>query len=152
MSYAEQTNVPFEKSIADIITLIKRAGAGQIGQMEDAGRFVIGFKLADRAIKFVLPLETEYRGPTKAGNGRAIDPKKVIEQRNRSKGRALLLVIKAKLEGVESGIETVEQAFLANVVTLGGATVYERVSGDLALEYNTGQVSPVAGLLGGQRP
>ena len=149
MAFAETTTVAFEKSIAEIVGLVRKAGATQIGQMEGDSSFTIAFKLGDRLIKFVLPLASEYKGPTKSGNGRAIDGATISEQRNRQKGRAFLLVIKAKLESVESGIETVEQAFLANVVTSGGLTVYERIAEPLALEYRTGQPSAVAGLLAG---
>jgi hypothetical protein len=42
------------------------------------------------------------------------------------------------LESVESGVETFEEAFLANVVTPGGGTVYERLQEPLALEYQGG--------------
>jgi len=52
----------------------------------------------------------------------------------------MLLVIKAKFESVESGVETFEQAFLANVVTSSRLTVYERIAEDLAVEYQTGAV------------
>ena len=47
----------------------------------------------------------------------------------------MLLVIKAKFESVESGVEAFEQAFLANVVTSSRLTVYERIAEDLAVEY-----------------
>jgi len=147
MAYAEATSVPFEKSMAEIVGLIRKAGAGQIIQAEGDGEFVIQFALTDRQIRFRVPLHTRYDGPDKAGNGRAIDGEKVLEQRNRQRGRALLLVIKAKLESVESGIETVEQAFLANVVTAGGQTVYERIAEPIAEEYRTGLPSPTVGLL-----
>ena len=110
---------------------------------------MIQFTLAERQIRFRLPLQTRYDGPTKSGNGRAINGAKVLEQRNRQRGRALLLVIKAKIESIESGIETVEQAFLANVVTVGNRTVHERIAKSLAEEYRTGLPSPVAGMLGG---
>ena len=151
MSYAEDTKVPFEQSVAEIVRLVKKAGAAQIGQIESRDKLVIAFTLADRQMKFVLPLVTEYKGPAFHGNGRAVDAAKVIEQRNRSKARALLLVIKAKLESVESGIETFEEAFLAHIVTASGETVYERISAPLAIEYDTGKVSGVAGLLGGPK-
>lgn len=147
MSYAETTTVPFDRSVSEIVTLLKRAGAERIGQMDDAAFYAIQFTMADRMIRFRIPLATEYSGPLKAGNGRAIDPKKVIEQARRQRGRALLLVIKAKLESVESGIETFEQAFLANVVLADGATVYDRIAAPIALEYQTGKPDPVAGLL-----
>ncbi|PTR06703.1 MULTISPECIES: hypothetical protein [unclassified Novosphingobium] len=149
MAYAETTTVPFEKSMAEIVGIVRRAGAGQIIQAESDGEFVIQFTLAERQIRFRLPLHTTYSGPAKSGNGRAIDGEKVLEQRNRQRGRALLLVIKAKIESIESGIETVEQAFLANVVTVGNLTVHERIAQSLAEEYRTGLPSSVAGLLGG---
>ena len=152
MAFAETTSVPFERSISEIVTLIKRAGAGQIIQAEGDGEFVIQFSLSDRQIRFRVPLHTQYHGPTKSGNGRAINGEKVLDQRNRQRGRALLLVIKAKLESAESGIETVEQAFLANVVTAGGQTVYERIVAPIAEEYRTGLPSPTVGLLPAPHP
>jgi hypothetical protein len=45
-----------------------------------------------------------------------------LEQEERQKYRALLLVIKAKLESVESEIETFEQAFLAHLALPGSST------------------------------
>lgn len=154
MAYAATTTVPFERSISEIVTLVKRAGANQIGQQDLEDRFIIAFKLVDRLIKFTLPMVTEYAGPEKAGNGKAIDAARKIEQHNRQRGRALLLVIKAKLESVESGIETIEQAFLANVVLSNGETVYDRVSQPIALEYREGRPDNSVGLLpppGGSR-
>lgn len=149
MAYAETTTVPFEKSMAEIVGIVRRAGASQIIQAEDDGEFMIQFTLAERQIRFRLPLHTTYYGPARSGNGRVIDGEKVLEQRNRQRGRALLLVIKAKIESIASDIETVEQAFLANVVTVGNLTVHERIAQSLAEEYRTGLPSPMAGLLGG---
>lgn len=103
----------------------------------------IMFTLGDRQMKFTVPLVMTYDGPERGGNGRVIDQQAWLEQRNRQKGRALMLVIKAKLESVESGVETFEQAFLANIVTLGGQTVYERIREPLRLEYSEGKVQPL---------
>ncbi len=58
----------------------------------------------------------------------------------RQKWRALLLVIKAKLESVESEIETLEQAFYANIVLPSGLTVYEETRENVALAYSGGKV------------
>lgn len=141
MAFAETTKVPLEQSIAEIIGMVRKVGADQIGQFQDRDRFVIFFTLGDRQMKFTVPLVMEYTGPARSGNGRVIDQKAWIEQRNRQKGRALMLVIKAKLESVESGVETFEQAFLANIMTVGGQTVYERIKEPLALEYSEGKVA-----------
>lgn len=127
--------------------MVKRAGAESIGQMQERDRFVIVFALGERRMKFTVPMVTSYDGPARGGNGRQIDAKAKVEQMNRQKGRALMLVIKAKLESVESGVETFEQAFLANIMLADGATVYERMEEPIALEYDTGRVQPL--MLGG---
>jgi hypothetical protein len=152
MSYAEATTVPFEKSVGEIVALIKRAGAMQIGQMDDIGFYAIQFVLGDRMIRFRLPLPSIDEMPRHNGRHQALSPHQRqdrLAQAKRSRARALLLVIKAKLESVESGIETLEQAFLAHVVMADGATVYERIAQPIALEYQSGRPDAVAGLLGG---
>jgi len=143
MAYAETTKVPLEQSIAEIIGMVRKAGAEQLGQFHERGRFIIMFTLGDRQMKFTVPLVMTYDGPERGGNGRVIDQQAWLEQRNRQKGRALMLVIKAKLESVESGVETFEQAFLANIVTATGQTVFERIEQPLALEYSGGKVAPL---------
>lgn len=150
MAYAEGTSVPFEKSIAEIIGLVKRAGAQQLAQYESAHDFAVQFVLSDRLIRFRLPLPDIAEMPLRNGNNVALSAaqrKDRLDQRIRQRGRALLLVIKAKLESVESGIETLEQAFLAHVVMSDGLTVYERIGESLALEYQTGAPNAAQGLL-----
>lgn len=149
MAFAEDTKVPLEQSIAEIIGMVRKAGAQQVGQMDDGQRFIVIFSLGDRQMRFSVPMVRDYKGPTKAGNGRTIDQQRWIYQRNRQRGRALMLVIKAKLESVESGVETFEEAFLANIVMKDGATVYERVAQPIAVEYKAGVPSQM--LLAGPR-
>ena len=120
MAYAETTRVPFEKTVSDIITMLRKAGAAQVGQMEEDGRLTILFGLADRQIRFRVTWDDTVTS-------------------KKQRARALFLVIKAKLESVVSEVETFEQAFLANIVMHDGKTVHERVSSDMALEYRSGQ-------------
>lgn len=143
MAYAEETKVPLEQSIAEIIGMLRKAGAVRIAQYEEPDRFTVTFEMDDRLIRFRVPLVTEYAGPASHGNGRPVDRHKWIDQRNRQKGRALMLVIKAKLESVVSEVETLEEAFLANVVMSDGATLYERVRTPIAVEYQTGKAMPL---------
>lgn len=150
MAFAENTTVAFEKSVAEIITVTKRAGAQQIGQFEGQDQFVIQFVLTDRLIRFRVPLPALDSIPMRNGNNVALTSSQRqdrLAQSHRQRGRALLLVIKAKLESVESGIETLEQAFLAHVVMADGATVYERIAEPLAVEYRTGAPNAAMGLL-----
>lgn len=75
---------------------------------------------------------------------------KIEQQWRRQRGRALLLVIKAKLESIEAEVETFEQAFLANVVLSNGDTVYDRARDQIAIEYQTREPSVM--LLEAPRP
>lgn len=143
MAFAETTTVAFEKSIAEIIGLVRKAGAIQIGQMEGEDSFTVAFKLKERLIKFTLPLPGMSAVPKLNGRHQTLSAaqrQERLDQLRRSKARALLLVIKAKLESVESGIETVEEAFLANVVMSDGQTVYERIEAPVRLEYESGTI------------
>lgn len=146
MPYAENTKVEVEKTIADIVKMLKAAGAKRIGQQENETDILIYFELADRAIRFRVPLATAYMGPSRHRNGAPVDPRSWLDQKNRQRARALLLVIKAKLESVASEVETFEEAFLANVMGKDGRTVYEAIRDPLAVEYRE---RPAHLLLGG---
>lgn len=133
MSYGKDTEVPFERSIAEIVGLVERAGADEIGQLMAKDRFTLQFVLGERLVRFRVTFPTtaeieDLRGPRQ-------DPAKVAAQWRRQRARALLLVIKAKLESVASGVETFEQAFLSNVVLADDRTVHERIAAPIAAEY-----------------
>lgn len=150
MAYAETTTVAFEKSVSEIIMAVRKAGAGQIGQFEGPDYYAVQFVLGDRLIRFRLPFPSLDTIPKRGGNNIGYTNSQrlaKLEQRKRQRGRAMLLVIKAKLESVESGIETLEQAFLAHVVMSDGKTVYERIAEPIALEYSAGRPSSGDGLL-----
>jgi len=126
MAYAETTTVSVEKSISEIVALIKKAGAARIAQVDEPGSFAMQFFLNERMLRFRVQFPSiddvpklDHRGYLLSADQRS---KKVL-QRQRQRARALLLVIKAKLESVESGVETFEEAFLPNIVLPGGETV-----------------------------
>lgn len=152
MAFAENTSVPVERSIAEIVALVKKAGADRVAQYEERERFVVQFAIADRQVRFQVSLPPMSDMPTRDGRGTLLTAKQRTAKRDqacRQKARALLLVIKAKLESVASGVETFEQAFLPNVVMADGATVYERIAAPIAEEYRRGQ--PMQMLLSGPR-
>lgn len=125
MAYGEHTKVPFPKTVSDILVMLRKAGAEQVGQFEESQRLTIMFRMNERQVRFRI---------TWANNS---------DREQRQRGRALFLVIKAKLESVESQVETFEEAFLPNVVMANGQTVYERVAEPIALEYKAGTVQPM---------
>lgn len=61
-----------------------------------------------------------------------------VSQASRSLWRALLICVKAKLESVESKIESFEEAFMAHVVLPDGKTASEWLAPQLALAYESG--------------
>ena len=141
MAYAETTTVPVEKSITEIIGLVKKAGAERVMQYDEPERFTIAFDLSGRHIRFGVALPQLDAVPAIRGDGRRRSNSEILAKRDamqRQRARAVLLVIKAKLESVESEVETFEEAFLANIIMADGSTVYERVAQPIALEYSSG--------------
>jgi hypothetical protein len=143
VAYAENTEVSVDKSIGEIIALIRKAGADRIAQMQEPGRIAMQFFLKDRLLRFTIALPSLQDGPQvdRHGYGLSTDQKlKKQQQRHRQRARALLLVIKAKLESVESNVETFEEAFLANIVTPGGATVADWLIPQIEEGYRIGKM------------
>ena len=148
--YAEKTEVPAERSRAEIESLLRRYGATGFLSGWAGGRAHVAFEMSGRRLKFVMkvpmPSEkrfTSYRRGT-ADVARSSDAAyRLWEQVGRQIWRALLLVIKAKLEAVEAGISVFDDEFLAHIVMPDGRTVAEHVKPSLALAYETGKVAPL---------
>lgn len=144
MGYADKTTVSTEKSRAEIERTLQRYQADQFMYGWDADRAVIGFRMAGRQIRFLLPMpnktDREFTH-TPTGKKRTEDGAyKEWEQACRQKWRALSLVIKAKLEAVESGIAIFEDEFMANIVLPNGGTVSEFMLPQIATAYETGDM------------
>lgn len=120
--FAERTKVPVERSIAEIRETVQRYGAGQFAYMLGDDDAVIAFTKDGRQVRFFVSL------------------KERDAQDRRQAMRALLLVIKAKLEAVASGIVLFEDEFLANVVLPSGRLVGQEVKAALVNAYATGEM------------
>ena len=141
MSYAEKTTIAFDRSIRDIVSMLRNFGADSFGQIEDRGSFAIQFFSNERLIRFRVKFPELDQMPSHDGNRRELSDKQRldrVDQAKRQRGRALMLVIKAKLESIRSEVETFEQAFLANVVMADGQTVFDRIQAPIAAEYQSG--------------
>jgi hypothetical protein len=145
--FAEGTSVSVEKSRAEIEGLITRYGATSTGFLTAPDRSVIVFEAKGRRIRFDLPLPSkEDKRFARDGRGSARSPAKRLEaweQACRQKWRALALVIKAKLEAVESGITTFEDEFLAHIVMPDGQTVGAHIKPRIAEAYDSGSMLPL---------
>jgi hypothetical protein len=131
MPYAEHSKVPVGRSREEIEQVLKRAGAEGFANAQSGNKAYVAFVYKGIGIKIKLTLP-DQPGP-KA-------PKLAIqryEKNTRAMWRRLLLVIKAKVESIESGIETFEQAFLPHILLKNGDTVGERTIPALS-QFNQG--------------
>lgn len=131
--YAERTAVPVDRSKSEIEQVLTRYGATQFVAGWDRDTATIGFKVHDRAVRFMLPL------PQLKDYG----TQQQWEQACRQRWRAMALAVKAKLEVVEVGIATFEEEFLAHIVIpgTGGETVGMRALPAIAEHYATGRAT-----------
>lgn len=147
MAYAKDTSVSVEKTEAEIKSTLRRYGAESFGSFEEKGAAMIAFHMRERRIVFRLPLPLiEDKVFAYDGRRQLRSPEKrheAWEQACRSRWRALLLCIKAKLESVESGIESFEDAFLAHIQMPDGRTVGEHTRPAIAIAYSTQTMQPL---------
>lgn len=135
--YARETKVPVTQSRSEIEQLLERAKARQYGTAVDyeLRQARVQFRLNDRIVRFVIALPDEK----KLGKGWR------LEQAERQRWRALLLVIKAKLESVESQISTFEEEFLAHIVMPNDQTIAQIILPQIAESYHTGRMPKALG-------
>lgn len=124
--FAASTKVGVEQTRTEIERTLSRYGATAFAYMSSAGKAIIAFEANKRHIKITVPLPSGDSDKER--------------QEARQRWRALLLVIKAKLESVESGIETLEEAFYANIVMPDGRTIYESTRQHVEIAYQGGKV------------
>jgi hypothetical protein len=130
--YAEQTSVAVEKTQSDLKKLLREYKCDAIMMGEERARAVVGFKLGDKMMRFNLPLPSvDDRAVKYTPSGKWLRSEagrvEALEQVSRSRWRALLLAIRAKLEAVAIGITTIEEEFLAHIVLPSGRTVGDTV-------------------------
>lgn len=146
MSFAEGTSVSVEKSRAEIEKLLSRYGASKFACGWDGPRVMLGFTAKGRTIRFILTMpdksDERFRlTPSRKWARSESEALAAWEQECRRGWRALALVIKAKLEAVESGIATFEDEFLAYTVLPGGQTVSEHIQPGIAAAIQSGRLS-----------
>ena len=140
MSYAEDTKVPISRTKAEIETLLTKHGCDSYATATIADRAAVQFTLNNRLVRFELrlPDRIDFR-LTESGYQRSADAVKAAHAKAaRSRWRALLLCIRAKLEAVESGIETFDEAFMPHLVMPGGARLGTEVLPHVETAYAEG--------------
>lgn len=147
MAFAEGTKVASDQTRLEIERTLVRYGAKGFGYVTEGNRAVVMFEMRDRRIRFVVdsPSIEKFRlSPSRrVRNHEAACEALAGEMRRR--WRALLLVIKAKLEAAEDGISCFEEEFLAHIVLPDGQTVGEAMRPQISHAYATGQMPPLLG-------
>lgn len=148
MSYAQATSVSVEKSKMEIERLLTRYGATSFVSGWNESSATILFECHKKRIKFVIPLprKSEY-SKTPEGRMRRDDlVPQAWEQGCRARWRALVLIVKAKLEAVQSGITLFEDEFAMHTIMPDGRTVGEIVHPAIEAAYETGRMPPMLGM------
>ncbi len=126
MPYAKNTTVSPEKSQIEIQTTLRRYGATGFAFAQGPDQIRFAFDLKERRIQITLTMPTQAPDRTPTGKRRSAgSAQEALRQEIRRRWRALALTIKAKLEAVESGIETFDQAFMPYLLLPNGRTVGE---------------------------
>lgn len=143
MSYATGTAVPVERSRNELERLLTRFGADQyVYGMDTATGWTIGFRMRNRHIKLTLPMpqrrEVQY---TPSGRWRSENSiEDALQQEIRRRWRALVLIVKAKLEAIETGLVSFDEEFLSHTMTPDGSTVAEWLIPQIEEAYQTGRM------------
>lgn len=148
--YAEGTQVAPDRSRAEIEKTLARYGADSFAYYTDAGRAAIGFTAHGRKVRFLLPMPDPADAAfTRTPTGRPRTPVQARaehEKAVRQRWRALALVVKAKLEAVDSGLVSFEEEFAVHMVLPDGRTVGDHLLPAIAAAYESGTVPPLLAL------
>lgn len=144
--FAESTSVSSEKSRAEIERTLTRYGADgfMYGWADD--KAVVAFRMNKRHIKFSLPMpgRDEFDLTPETRRQRSPDAAaSAYKQAVRQRWRALALVIKAKLEAVESGITVFDDEFMAHIVLPDGKTIGDVMRPQIESAYENGKMPPL---------
>lgn len=154
-TYAAQTSVPADRSRGEIEKTLTRYGATSFAYGWQDQQAMVGFVMHGRQIRFLLPLpDPTDRAFTRTPTGRdrtARQATEAHEQATRQRWRALALIVKAKLEAVESGIVTFEDEFAMHMILPDGRRVAEHVMPAIDTAYATGRVPAMLQIEAGAR-
>ena len=149
MVYERDTNVSVNRTREEIIATLERYGADAFGYAQDGNQQVVFFRMEGRRVRLLVEMpDPEEFALTPTGIKRAPEAqRRQWEQACRQRWRAMLLLIKAKLEGVALGITTVEEEFLAHIYLPDGRTVGEFMRPQIEESYSTGRMPPMLPML-----
>jgi hypothetical protein len=154
--YAAGTSVASERSRAEIETLLGKHGATQrgIAVNDETGLAQVAFVIHGHKYRLDVPMPPGPDLSTAQGKPRgwySWDEQRrqrwafsEVEQSRRERWRAIVLLLKAKLELVQIGISSVEKEFLSDMVLANGETMHHAVAEALSRSLATGKAPVLA--------
>lgn len=138
--YARDTDVSPEQSIMEIRQILRRYNATGFGMVETNKSTGIAFEMQNRRVRFIMPMpdKSEFMTTRSGARRTGVQLTQSVNKEHRRRWRSLVLVIKAKLESVESGVETFEEAFMAQLVLPNGQTMAEWAAPQITAGYQGG--------------
>lgn len=140
--YADRTRVPASSTVHQIETLVAKNGATRFAYttVDDRNMAMVAFFMRDRMIRFLVPMPLKGEYMTTGRRGRVRKPavaEGAYNQEVRRRWRSVLLMVKAKLEAMASGIATFESEFLAYIVMPNQQTVGDVIVPQLTEMYES---------------
>lgn len=127
MSYATGTVVPVERTKAEIERMLKAYGCSsfQSGWDTATQSAHVMFRHGETGVMLgiEMPKADEFSFTERGRKRTKESATEAWHAEVRRRWRALLLIIKAKMEAVECGITTLEKEFLADIVMPNGQTI-----------------------------
>lgn len=142
--YAEGTQVDPARSRMELEHVLRRYGADAFSYGTEGARSVVVFRVNGRVARFEVEVPDadaarfrldgagRVRGPAARETAQAAEERRLW--------RALVLVIKAKLEAVESGLLSFEEEFMANLLLPSGETFGDWAVPQLEDVYESGEM------------
>lgn len=158
MGFADTTEVSPEKTRAEIETVLRKYKASSFASGWNDTTAFIAFQSNGRLIRFKIalpnPKDAKFTHVNSWTRRNTTAAERLYDQAVRTIWRRLLLCIRAKLESVESGIETFETAFAAHIVIPGtDQTVGDWIAPQIEAAYASGEPPTcLPGYVGAARP
>jgi hypothetical protein len=144
-AFAEGTDVPVERSRAELETLLAKHGATSIGMLRDNDGVLIVFEMKGRRVKLAIanpkPEDHKFSPAKQRRSPEQVQAAMGNEMKRR--WRAMLLICKAKLELIASGGSAFEVEFMAHTMLPNGQTVGDVMLPRIAKSYVDGAMPPL---------
>lgn len=127
--YAKRTSVPVDQSRNEVEKILRGQGGVKFFNVDLDEHHILGCQIKDRFLRFKVPYPK--------GRDQAIRDREL-----RRRWRCLVLSVKAKFATIDAGIASLEEEFLANVMTPDQKTVYDHIQARIKEMYESGKVSP----------